>query len=108
MHAHVLRAQKAEQEEDEDDEDDEEDDEDFDEQERLLDAQEFSDLDVDDESDDEDESEDDKDEEDQVNLHGPLHRTFGLTKSFHFQSAGFSPGTPLVAELVVSLLLPRS
>ena len=63
-----LQAQRAKEEEEDDDEDDEEDDEDFDEQERLLDAQEFSNLEGDDESDDEDESEDDEDNEEEVSL----------------------------------------
>ena len=61
---HNLQAQRArdEEDDDEDDEEDEEDDEDFnEEQQALLNAQEFSDL----EDDDEDEEDDEDDEEDQ-------------------------------------------
>ena len=57
-----MQAQRAREEVDEE-EDDEEDDEEYNEQERLLDAQEFSDLEDDDDEDDEDDEDDDDDDD---------------------------------------------
>ena len=95
----MLQAQRARREEqdDEDDEDEEEDDEELDEQERLLDAHEFSDLDDDDDDEEDDEEEDDDDDDHDEKdlqvltctcsgqgghcLHSNAERSFGLGSS---------------------------